>query len=94
MGKANVSVSVELDIESTISELQEEDRNSRFEKKSRILIFLNSLEFENISIAASTGCIAGLIYGPAYFGYIETGLLGLLMGGVVGYILDKVLPVN
>ena len=94
MGKANVTVSIEPDIESIISEWQEDESNLRFEKKSRILIFLNSLEFENISIAASTGCIAGLIYGPAYFGYIETGLLGLLLGGVVGYILDKVLPVN
>ena len=95
MGKSNVNASIKYDRDATtISKWQEEESNLRLEKKSRTLIFINSHKFENISIAASSGCIAGLIYGPAYFGCVETGLLGLLIGGGIGYILDRVLPAN
>ena len=94
MGKVNVTVSIENDMESIINKWREEDVNAKLKRKSRILILFNSFNNENVSIAASSGCIAGLIYGSAYFGCVETGLLGLLMGGGIGYVLDRVLPVN
>ncbi|WP_066640634.1 hypothetical protein [Desulfolucanica intricata] len=71
-------------------------KNTSFINKVKLCLvnIYNTKRFENVSFAASAGCIGGLIYGSFYFGHVLTGLLGLVIGGGVGYILDNVLPEN
>lgn len=47
---------------------------------------------DGIVIAASIGMIMGVIYGSVvYIGPIALGLVGMVVGGVMGYLLDRLI---
>ena len=50
---------------------------------------------DGIAIAASIGMLLGVIYGSVvYIGPIALGLIGMVAGGGVGYLLDRMIQKN